>query len=114
MADRRQPVGDHDRGPACHQAPQTLLDQALGVHVDVGGCLIEDKYARIGDQRSRERDQLALAGRQLHAALADLRVVAVLELRDEFVGADGAGRRLDLLVWSRPVGRTRCSRGSSR
>ena len=80
------------------QAAQALLDQALGVDVDVRGRLVEHQDPRVGDQRPREREQLALAGRQLHAALADLRVVAVLERLDERVGADRAGRGADLVV----------------
>ena len=46
--------------------------------VDVGGRLVEHEDPRVGDERAGEGDQLALAGRQLHAALADLGVVAVL------------------------------------
>ena len=86
------------------------LDRALGLDVDVRGRLVEHEDARVGDQCAGERDQLALAGRQLHAALADLGVVAVLELVDEVVGADGARRGGDLLVASPPGARTRCSR----
>ena len=37
------------------------------------------RIARVGDQRAGERDELALAGGELDAALADLGVVAVLE-----------------------------------
>ena len=79
------------------QPAQALLDAALGVQVDVRGRLVEDEDARVGGQRAGERDELALAGRQLRAALADRRVVAVLERRDELVGADGARRGADLL-----------------
>ena len=91
--DRREAVGDDDRGAAGQQAPQAVLDPALGVDVDVRGRLVEDQDPRVGDQRAGERDELALAGRELHAALADRRVVAVLEARDELVGADGVGGR---------------------
>src|ERR1700724_3549177 len=35
VADRREAVGDHDRGAAGDESPQTLLDQALGVDVHV-------------------------------------------------------------------------------
>ena len=37
---------------------------------EVASSRIEDP--RVGDQRAGERDELALAGRQLRAALADL------------------------------------------
>ena len=55
-----KPVGDDDRGAAGHQPPQPLLDHALGVHVDVGGRLVEHQDPRIGNQRPGERHQLAL------------------------------------------------------
>ena len=71
-------MGDDDRGASGEQAAQALLDAALGVEVDVGGRLVEHEDARIGDQGAGERDQLALAGRQLGAALADLGVVAAI------------------------------------
>ena len=80
LADGREPVGDHDRRAAGQQPPQAALDPALGVDVDVRGGLVEHEDARVGDQRAREGDELALAGRELHAALAHLGVVAVLEL----------------------------------
>ena len=81
-------MGDHDRGAPREQAAQAGLDAALGVQVHVGGRLVEHEDARVGDQRAGERDQLALAGGELGAALADLGVVAVWELWDELVGAD--------------------------
>src|SRR5450755_1264476 len=62
VADRREPVGDHDRGAPGDEPAQTLLNQRLGVDVDVGGGLVEHEDARVGDQRAGEGDQLALAG----------------------------------------------------
>ena len=95
------------------QPPQALLDAPLGVHVDVRGRLVEHQDPRVGDQRARERDELALAGRELHAALADLGVVAVLAARDELVArrprapprSTSSSRRV-------AAGRRRCCRGS--
>jgi hypothetical protein len=98
LADRREAVGDHDRGAPGEQAAQAGFDAALGVQVDVGGGLVEDQDARVGDQRAGERDQLALAGGELRAALADLGVVAVRQLGDELLGADRRGGGADLLV----------------
>ena len=74
--DRGQAVGDDDRRAAGQQAPQARLDPRLGVDVDVGGGLVEHEDARVGDERAGEGDELALAGRELDAALADRRVVA--------------------------------------
>ena len=77
LADRRQAVGDDDRGAPGEQPAQPVLDPALGVQVDVRGRLVEDEDARVGDQRAGEGDELALAGRELDAALADLGVEPV-------------------------------------
>jgi hypothetical protein len=52
VADRREAVGDDDRGAAGEQAAQALLDAVLGVDVDVGGRLVEDQDPGIGDQRA--------------------------------------------------------------
>ena len=79
------------------QPAQALLDPGLGVDVDVGRRLVEHEDARVGDQGAGERDELALAGRELRAALADLGVVAVLERADELVGADGRAAAPHLL-----------------
>ena len=111
--DRREAVGDHDRRAAGQQPAQALLDPALGVDVDVRGRLVEHEDPRVGDQRAGEGDELALAGRELDAALADLGVVAVLERGDEVVGADRARGRLDPRA-SRPAARRRGCRGSCR
>ena len=77
LADRRQAVRDDDRGAAGEQAAQALLDRRLGVEVDVRGGLVEDQDAGVGDEGAGERDQLALAGGELDAALADLGVVGL-------------------------------------
>ena len=98
LADRGEPVGDHDRGTTGQQPAHGGFDTPLGVEVDVGGGLVQDEYPRIGDQGARERDQLALAGGQLRAALADLSVIAAGELGDELIGPDGAGGLADLAL----------------
>ena len=97
-ADRREPVGDDERRPAGEEPAQRPLDAPLGADVDARGRLVEDEDARVGEQRPGEGDELALAEREPAAALGDLRLVAVLELEDEVVGADRAGRGGDFLV----------------
>ena len=71
--------------------------------VERGGRLVEDEDRRVLQDHPRNRDALALAARQLDAALAHMRVVAappamVLEVHDEVVGVGEAGRLLDLGV----------------
>ena len=84
------------------QALEALLDHLLGAHVDVRGRLVEDQDARLGEQRPGEGDQLALAGGELDAALADLGLDPVGQRGDELGRADRGGRRLDLLQRSPP------------
>ena len=59
------------------QAPEAAVDPPLGADVDGRGGLVEDQDPWVGEQRPRERDELALAEREPEAALADLGVVAV-------------------------------------
>src|SRR3954447_5550067 len=61
-ADGREPVGDDQRGAAAQEPVERALDQQLGRPVDVRGRLVEDQDPRVGEQRPRDRDQLALAG----------------------------------------------------
>ena len=79
VADRREPVGDDERRAAVQQAAQRALDLPLGADVDRARRLVEDQDPRVGEQRPCERDELPLAEREPRAALAELRLVAVLE-----------------------------------
>ena len=83
-------MGDHEGRAAGEQALQPALDHPLGADVDGRRRLVEDQDARIGEQRPREGDELPLPEREPEAPLAELGVVAVLELADPGVGADGA------------------------
>ena len=66
--DRRQPVGDDDRGAAREQPPQAGLDPRLGVDVDVGGRLVQDRMR--GSATGRARRRPAAAGRRRAARRA--------------------------------------------
>ena len=54
-----------------------------------------------GENRARDRDALALAAREPDAALADDRVVPLLELLDELVGVRDPADALDVRRASR-------------
>src|SRR6266496_2240672 len=56
--------------------------------VDVRGRLVQDQDPRVGDNRPREGDQLALAQRQVLSALVQHRLVALRQALDEVVSAD--------------------------
>ena len=55
MSERRAAAGDQTHRP---------LDPGLGAEVEVGGGLVEQQDRRVDEQRSRQADELLLAGRQ--------------------------------------------------
>ena len=59
-----EPVGDDEHRAALGDLLHVLLDDALALIVERAGRLVEDQDARIGDQRARDGDALALAARQ--------------------------------------------------
>ena len=63
-------------------------------------------------ERAGERDELALAGRELHAALADLGVEPVRQRADEVPRADRAAAASIVVGASRPGARRRCCRAT--
>ena len=73
----REPVRDHQRGAALHQPLERRLHQRLALGVERRGRLVEQQERRVAQDRARDRDALALAAGQRHAALADRRVVAL-------------------------------------
>ena len=79
MRDRGQPVRDHQRGAALAQFGDRLLHLTLGFRIERGGRLVEQDDRRVLDQRARDGDALALAAGELHAVLADRRLVAIRE-----------------------------------
>ena len=81
----------------CAQRAQAVLDQRLALAVEARGRLVEHQDARVGQDRARDRDALALPARQLDAALADDRVVLLLEPVDELVGVRDAADLANLL-----------------
>src|SRR6185503_16932798 len=96
-SDRRQPMRDDKGRAAPPQRAQTVLDERFALAVERRGGFVEDEDARIGEDRARDGDALALPARELHPALADDRVVARLEPFDELVGVRNAADLLNLL-----------------
>src|SRR5438034_43982 len=62
--DRRQPVGNRDRGAVLHQPLQRRLDEPLAHGIESRGRLVEDEDPRVLEQHPRDRDTLLLAARQ--------------------------------------------------
>jgi hypothetical protein len=76
---------------------QAVLNHLLALAVEARRRFVEDQHARVRENRARDRHTLTLTARQLDAALADDRVVAVGKLADELVAVRDAAGVLDLL-----------------
>ena len=94
--------------------PSARLDQPLADGVERGRRLVEDQDPRVLEQHPRDRDPLLLAARQLVAALADDRVVAVGHLARSGRGSPPPGPRRSARRPSRRASRTAGCRGSTR
>ena len=95
-ANRRQPVRDDERRPAVAQRSQAVLDHRLALAVEARRRFVEQQDPRIGENRARDRHALALAAGQPDAALADDRLVPLLEPLDELVGVRDPADPLDV------------------
>ena len=98
QGDGREPVGDDERRAPAHDLGQRALDLLLGGRVHRRGGVVEDEDARVGQDRPRDGEALALAARDREPALADHRVVAVGQLGDERVRLRPLRRRHDLIT----------------
>ena len=73
----RQAVGDDERRAVAHRRLERRLHHALALGVERAGRLVEQQQRRVLQHRARDRDALALAARQAHAALAEEGLVAL-------------------------------------
>ena len=92
FSDRRQPMGDDERGAALHQPVERRLHQRLALRVERGGRLVEQQDRRVLQDGAGDGEALALAAGQRDAALAELGVVALRQGADEPVGGGERGR----------------------
>src|SRR5215472_3415146 len=83
----RQPMRDDEDGAAFGKPRHVLLDDPLALIVERARRFVEDQDARVGNERARDGQTLALAAREAGAALAHDGVVAIGELKDEIMGA---------------------------
>ncbi len=85
---------NHDHDAAARAYFHNRLGQRLvALGVEVGIRLVEHHEERIAIERARERDALALAGREHRTALPDLRVIAFRKPDDHIVHVRGLGGR---------------------
>ena len=78
---------DQEDQPPLAPLGEVLHHAQLGLGVERGGGLVEDQDRSVLQHRAGDGEALALAGRELRAALAQQRVEAVLLALDELVGA---------------------------
>ena len=81
-----------------HEPVEGLLDGRLRLGVHGRGAVVEDREARVDEERPGYGDALPLAAGEPDAPLADDGFVAVGEPPDEPVRLGGLGRGHDLLV----------------
>ena len=101
--DGGEPVRDGDHGLAFHQVAEARLDRGLDLGIERRGGLVQHQDRRVLQDHARDGDALALAAGELHAALADLRVIAapafpVLQVDNEFMRMRELRRRHHLGV----------------
>src|SRR5262249_895222 len=100
MVDKRT----RSRSPSCRpSACQPRLNGGFNFAVERGGCFIEHQYRRVLENDAGDGDGWALAAGQLHAALADMGVIAtpaapILECENELVGMRQSRGVLDLII----------------
>src|SRR6202050_821542 len=93
---------DEDRDAIARQLPEMLEYFRLGLRIHGSGRLIEhEDVGTAAHEGARQRDLLPLPAGQLAAVaepLAELRVVAVRQRRNELAGASLVGRRTPALL----------------
>ena len=77
--DRREAVGDHKGGPACHEVIQGVLNQGFAFSIQTGGRLIENENLRLPKHHPGNSDALSLAGAQCYASFPHNLIVRVGE-----------------------------------
>ena len=98
VADGAQAVGDDKAGAAVQQPGKRLLDEQLGAGVHAAGCLVQDQQARVGEDGTRDGEELPLALTQVAALLRKLCLVAIRHAGDKGIGVGQLGRLDHLLV----------------
>ena len=73
-------MSDGDHGLALHEAVQALLDGGFHLAVQRAGGFVEQQNGGVFEHHARNGYALALAARELDAALAHLGVIAAAAL----------------------------------
>ena len=84
-ADGGESVSDNESCSAAAELVKSLLDHDLGGIVEGACCLVEDKYAWVLQENSRDAEALLLTAGKLDSALADLGIITLFEGHDVIV-----------------------------
>ena len=98
IADRFQPVGDHDHRASCDQGIDGTLYLDLVFGVERCGSLVQQDGLCVLEDRTGDRQPLLLPARKRTAAFSHHRVVPFGQPHDEVVAACLLCRGDDLLV----------------
>jgi CheY-like chemotaxis protein len=117
--DGGQAVRNGDHGLALHQAVQAFLDGGFDLAVERAGGFVQQQDGRVLEHHAGNGHALALAARELDAALAHMGLVAAaalgvgqLSMNSSGLGALGGGVQHLASRWHRG-GRRGCCRASS-
>ncbi len=98
IADGGEAVRDHEAGAPLHQFAHGLLDQQLRVGIH-GTCrLVQDQHGRIGQDGTRDGQQLLLSLRYVRHFLIQLKTIAFRQCANEVIHMCGLGRSNHLFV----------------
>ena len=98
VAEGAEAVGDHQHRPPCEQRVERPHHLALSLDVEVGGGLVEDEDGSVMEDRSGDRQALALAAGEVLALLAHVGVVPLGQAGDGVVDVRLAGGLGDLVI----------------
>src|SRR5438270_2970703 len=93
-----QSMSNYESRAASEQCGHGRLDQLLALGVEIARRLVEDEDLRRRENSAGDRESLLLATGELHAALPDVRLIAVRQLGDELVRVRAAGGIFDVGV----------------
>ena len=98
VGDGRDALGDDDLGHVGQLPPQRLPQPGVGRQVERRERVVEDEDVGLVHDRPRDREPLALAARDVRAALRDARVELALHLLDEVAALRDLERLPELVV----------------
>ena len=88
MLDGGKPVGDDQHSADILHLLQRILNEDLGLGVDIGGGFVQDHDGRLMQDGTGEAEQLPLTGGEVIAPLPDRLVQTLFQLADKGVGVD--------------------------